>query len=150
MKAREVIGVCSILLWLSAARLAVVSPAPARNRHTRPLRGPVAWPPLPSRQSPSQRFDALVLRAITEFEQTYGLSRALVEVAVEDVPPSSPSPWEQQIPLGRAFPGKRWRKPRIILYRLPIQTRCPGVEQEATLVTELVFTHAAGLLNISR
>lgn len=48
---------------------------------------------------------------------------APVQFAVEDVPPSDPAPWEDVPHLGsQSFPAGHGIPPRIVLYRMPLQS----------------------------
>ena len=48
---------------------------------------------------------------------------APVQFAVEDVPPSDPAPWEATPRLGsQSFPAEHGIPPRIVLYRMPLQS----------------------------
>ena len=117
-----------------------------RDRHDRRFRGPMAWPPTPSMKSRRDAFDEAVLDAVTAAEQRSGMSLADIEVGVEDVPPSDAAAWEESICLGRAFPAQGPHKARIVLYRLPIQTRGGTDLERDALIDHVVNAQLAGLL----
>ena len=106
----------------------------------------MAWPPTPSMRSRIQAFDDAVLAALEEAEKISGRSLASIEVGVEEVPPADGAAWEDSVVLGRAFGAEGSLRARIVLYRLPIQTRaaCPG-ERDA-LVRHVVFAQLAALI----
>lgn len=129
------------------------SPTPARgprrDRHGRRYRGPLAWPPAPSATSRRASFDDAVLRAVEDAENAWRVSAAEVEIGVEEVPPSDPSAWEDAVPLGRAFPAQGRLKPRMVIYRLPIQTRAHDRAERDALVRHVVRAQLATLLGRS-
>lgn len=116
-----------------------------RDRHGRGPRGPLAWPPLPLMASRSERFDELVLDAVENLETILGHELGL-ELAVEEVPPSDPAPWEHGVPLGRLFPAERSLPARLVLYRQPIVHRAPEPGDLAALVAEVVTEQVARML----
>lgn len=77
------------------------------------------------------------------------MSAADIEIGVEEVPPSEPSSWEDSVPLGRAFPAEGRHRARMVLYRLPIQTRTHEVAEREALIEHVVRTQLAGLLGRS-
>ena len=117
-----------------------------RDRHDRRYRGPLAWPPTPSMSSRSDAFDDAVLRAVEHAEGRWSTSVAHIEIGVEEVPPSDPSAWEDAVPLGRAFPAEGKHRARMVLYRLPIQTRARDRVEREALVDHVVRTQLAALL----
>lgn len=116
-----------------------------RDRHGRGARGPLAWPPLPLMASRSERFDELVLDAAETVEHALGHELG-IELAVEEVPPSDPAPWEHGVALGRLFPAQRSLPARLVLYRRPIVQRAHGPEELAALVSEVVTEQVARML----
>ena len=66
-------------------------PAPEprrRDRHGRGLRGLLVPPEIPLYRSRSERFDDLVLMAVTQLEPRWEAELAGVEFAVEEIPPA--------------------------------------------------------------
>lgn len=92
-----------------------------------------------------ERFDELVLDAAESLEQALGHELG-IELAVEEVPPSDPAPWEDGIPLGRLFPAQRTMPARLVLYRRPIVQRAHEPEALAALVSEVVTEQVARML----
>ncbi len=121
-----------------------------RDRRGRGLRGPLVPEGVPAWRSRSQRFDDLVLDAVEHLEQRWASALDGVEFAVEDVPPSDPSPWEHgEVPLGRFFPAQGQLPPRIVVYRRPVETRAGEPRDVGTLAQEVVVEQVAHLLGLS-
>ena len=69
------------------------------------------------------------------------------EFAVEEVPPSSPAPWEHgAVPLGRYFPADAGLPPRVVVYRRPVVTRAVDEHDLADLVRDVLVEQVAHLL----
>lgn len=115
------------------------------DRHGRGVRGPLAWPPVPAMQARSALFDELVLDALERIESRLGRPLGSIELAVEDVPPSDPAPWETHIALARTFPGN---PARVVLYRRPIETRVGRQDELADLIDEVVTEQVAELIGL--
>lgn len=92
-----------------------------------------------------ERFDDLVLDAAESLEERLGHELGL-ELAVEEVPPSDPAPWEHDVALGRLFPAQRHLPARLVLYRRPIVQRAQDQADLAGLVTEVVTEQVARML----
>lgn len=109
------------------------------------MRGPLAWPPLPLMSSRRDQFDELVLEAAERVEERLGQELGL-ELAVEEVPPTDPAPWEHDVALGRLFPAERGVSARLVLYRRPIIQRAHHEAELAALVDEVVTEQVARML----
>lgn len=118
-----------------------------RDRRGRGIRGPLAWPSVPAMTSRSAQFDDLVLDAVQLIERRVGRELSELEVAVEDVPPTDPAPWETGIALGRLFPAEGSLPARVVVYRRPVESRAQG-DDLATLVHELLAEQVAGMLGV--
>lgn len=92
-----------------------------------------------------ERFDELVLDAVETVERILGHGLG-IELAVEEVPPSDPAPWEHGVPLGRLFPAERSMPARLVIYRRPIVQRAQEPEELAALVSEVVTEQVARML----
>lgn len=92
-----------------------------------------------------ERFDDLVLDAAESLESILGHELG-VELAVEEVPPSDPAPWEHGVALGRLFPAERGLPARLVLYRRPIVQRADDEDDLAGLVGEVVTEQVARML----
>lgn len=75
-----------------------------RDRHGRGLRGVLAPPDVPLHRTRAERFDELVLQAVTRLEPRWEAHLAGVEFAVEEVPPPT-APGSGPVPLARLEPG---------------------------------------------
>lgn len=119
-----------------------------RDRHGRGLRGPLLPSSLPAARTRSERFDDLVLDAVELLERRWAEQLAGVEFAVEDVPPSDPAPWEDDVvPLGRLFPAHGSAPARVVVYRRPVETRADGEDLD-DLVADVVVEQVAHLLDL--
>ena len=125
-------------------------PRRRRDRRGRGLRGQLIPQGVPAWRSRADRFDDLVLDAVEHLENQWAAQLEGVEFAVEDVPPSDPSPWEHgEVPLGRFFPSQGELPPRIVVYRRPVETRVTDRRDVAALVADIVTEQVAGLLGVS-
>lgn len=97
--------------------------------------------------SRSERFDEMVLDAVQHTEQRLGRELAGLEVAVEDVPPADPAPWESGIALGRLFPPEGSLPAKVVVYRRPVEARAQD-DDVAALVHEVVAEQIAGMLGM--
>lgn len=106
---------------------------PSRDRHGRGTRGPLLFPGTPAWRTRRELFDELVADHVLELTRKWP-AVASIEFATEDVPPSDPAPWEDHFEvLARVFHADRRRglRDRIVLYRLPIQSRSDGDQSDA-------------------
>lgn len=97
--------------------------------------------------SRSDRFDALVLDAVQALEQRLGRELTDLEVAVEEVPPTDPAPWESGVALGRLFPAEGSLLARVVIYRRPVESRAEA-EDLPTLVHEILAEQVASMLGM--
>jgi hypothetical protein len=80
----------------------VRGPIRRRDRHGRGLRGSLVPPGVPLYRSRSDRFDDLVLLAVSQLEPRWDAELAEVEFGVEEIPPVIPdSDDPEPIPLAR-------------------------------------------------
>ncbi|ANS78425.1 hypothetical protein SGUI_1029 [Serinicoccus hydrothermalis] len=91
------------------------------------------------------RFDELVLDAAEGLEHRLGTPLGL-ELAVEEVPPSDPAPWEHDVALGRLFPSEAGMPARLVVYRRPVLHRAADEAELGELVTEVVVEQVARML----
>ena len=120
-----------------------------RDRRGRGLRGHLLPRDVPAWRSRAERFDDLVLDAVEHLEQTWASQLEPVEFAVEDVPPSDPSPWEHgEVPLGRFFPSEGELPPRIVVYRRPVETRAGEPREVGLLTQNVIVEQVAHLLGL--
>ncbi len=95
-----------------------------------------------------QRFDEAVLDAVSAFERRLGSTLPDLEVAVEDVPPSDPDPWERTVVLGRLFPADGPQRARMVLYRRPVEARGSSPAEVAGIVHEVVVEQLSTMLGV--
>ena len=135
-------------------------PAPGprrRDRHGRGLRGLLVPPEIPIYRSRSERFDDLVLVAVTQLEPRWEAELAGVEFAVEEIPPADvASDDPDPVPLARIDPESGdadnpehpARAARIVIYRRPLMARAEGEDELGELVLDVVVEEFARLLGL--
>ncbi|HMM95737.1 metallopeptidase family protein [Phycicoccus sp.] len=120
-----------------------------RDRHGRGPRGPLAHPAVPAMTTRRERFDDLVLDAADRIRPHLGNRYAGTEFAVQDVPPTDPAPWEEQVaPLGRLLRATAARADRVVVYRRPVEARAQDEQDLADIVREVVTEQVAALLGV--
>jgi predicted Zn-dependent protease with MMP-like domain len=145
-----------------------------RDRHGRGLRGALVPSGVPLHRTRSQRFDDLVLLAVSQLEPRWEAELAGLEFAIEEIPPILPDLDDLEIPLGRlepgsaaggrqdpaglaSLPGQRSfgdhlerpaRPARIVLYRRPLLARADGEEELAELVLDVIVEQFAHWLGV--
>ena len=78
---------------------------------------------LPRYRTRSGMFDDMLVAQIRRLNEAWPELIAPIQFAVEDVPPSDPAPWETVPHLGsQSFPAGHGIPPRIVLYRMPLQS----------------------------
>jgi predicted Zn-dependent protease with MMP-like domain len=111
-------------------------------------------PEVPLYRTRAQRFDDLVLLAISQLEPRWEAELSSVEFAVEEIPPAEPDPDDTDpVPLARLEPGApdsldRERPARILLYRRPLMARADGDEELAELVLDVIVEQFARWLGV--
>lgn len=96
----------------------------------------------------SQQFDEMVLDALGSVERRLGRTLDGVQLAVEDVPPSDPTPWESRVALGRLFPAEGSLPTKVVLYRRPLETRAADPGELASMVHEVLVEQVAAMLGM--
>nr|WP_284500846.1 metallopeptidase family protein [Bowdeniella massiliensis] len=122
-----------------------------RDRHGRGIRGPLLPPALPGWRTKREIFDDIVTGHVRAL-MTEHPRLAAVEFAVEEVPPSNPSRFEARgITLARTFAADRSHglKYRVVLYRLPIATRCASVAEIDELTHYVLIEQCAEILGVA-
>jgi predicted Zn-dependent protease with MMP-like domain len=125
-----------------------------RDRHGRGLRGSLAPAEVPLYRTRAQRFDDLVLLAISQLEPRWEAELSCVEFAVEEIPPAEPDPDDTDpVSLARLEPAAldsqgRERPARIVLYRRPLMARADGEEELAELVLDVIVEQFARWLGV--
>ncbi|MBM6405944.1 metallopeptidase family protein [Phycicoccus sp. CSK15P-2] len=96
-----------------------------------------------------ERFDDLVLDAADRLRPQLGTRYAATEFAVQDVPPTDPAPWDEQMaPLGRLLRATPERADRVVVYRRPVEARAADALDLAEIVAEVVTEQVAALLGV--
>jgi predicted Zn-dependent protease with MMP-like domain len=146
-----------------------------RDRHGRGLRGALVPPGVPLHRTRSERFDDLVLLAVSQLEPRWEAELAGIEFAIEEIPPILPDLDDPDpVPLARlepgsapdtmqdraglvSLPGQRGvsdhregggRPARIVLYRRPLLARADGEEELAELVLDVIVEQFAHWLGV--
>lgn len=96
-----------------------------------------------------ERFDEVVVASFERIADHPRLRSLPLELAVEDVPPSDPAPWEHGVPLARAFPRDGHLPARIVVYRRPVEHRASAPGDLADLVDEVLTENLAGLVGLT-
>lgn len=79
---------------------------------------------MPRYRTRSGMFDDLVAAHIRRLGNAWPELIHPLQFAVEDVPPSDPVPWELEPNVkSRLFPAAHGMPARIVLYRMPLQSR---------------------------
>lgn len=116
-----------------------------RDRRGRGVRGPLLPTGVPARRTRAERFDQLVMTSVRRLAPRWAAELEGVDIAVEDIPPNDPTPWEAgHAPLGRVFPPDGRRAPRLVVYRRPVEGRAD--DDLPMLVHEVVVEQVAALL----
>jgi predicted Zn-dependent protease with MMP-like domain len=110
-------------------------------------------PGVPLHRTRGERFDDLVLLAVSQLEPRWEAELSAVEFAVEEIPPADADPDEGDlVPLARlehATSTDGHDNPaRIVLYRRPLMARADGDEELAELVLDVIVEEFAHLLGV--
>ena len=125
-----------------------------RDRHGRGPRGPLAPRAVPLTESPSERFDNIVLDAVEHVETRWRDELRRLDFAVEEVPPLDlPMPVDDEIesagvPLARVLPALGGQPARVVLYRRPLELRAIDREDLEDLVHDIVVEEVAHFLGL--
>lgn len=118
-----------------------------RDRHGRGLRGPLAPRGVPLARTRAERFEDLVLEAVTRLEGRWEAQLSGIEFAVEEVPRPLPGD-DDSVPLSRLHPGEPGRQARIVIYRRPVQARAESEDELAALISDVVVEEFARLIGM--
>ena len=135
---------------------AVTSPRPARRRDRRGRgpRGPLAPRAVPLTESPSQRFDGIVLDAVEHVEARWRNELSTLDFAVEEVPPLEVTgPVEDEIesagvPLARLLGASGGHPARLVIYRRPLELRAIDRDDLEDLIHDIVVEEVARFLGL--
>lgn len=131
----------------------------ARDRRGRGPRTPLLPAQVPGFRTRAELFDQLVMEVVADLEPRWPDRLADIEFAVDDVPALPTGPVisssdvvvDDGVPLARFFaPGVdargRATKPRIVLYRRPVEMRAPGQFDLVDLVTDILEEQITAVL----
>jgi predicted Zn-dependent protease with MMP-like domain len=115
------------------------------------MRGPGVFPTelgTPFGPTRRERFDRLVLDVVASLEERWDEHLGLVEYAVEDMP-LIPDDWgDDTVPLSSLVRGRGSEPTRLVLFRLPIERRCPTRAELDALVHTVLVEQVAELLGL--
>jgi predicted Zn-dependent protease with MMP-like domain len=121
------------------------------------VRGLLVPPEVPLYRGRAQRFDDLVLQAVSQLEPRWETELSGVEFAVEEIPAADlPDDEPDPVPLARLDPGSAGaddparpaRPARIVLYRRPLMARADGEDELGDLILDVVVEEFARLLGV--
>ncbi|MDQ1715222.1 MAG: hypothetical protein QOC60_1167 [Frankiaceae bacterium] len=125
-----------------------------RDRRGRGMRGILLPPSAPAWRSRAERFDDAILDAVESLERRVGKKVSRIEFAVEEVPPETVDPLsrtyddESGVPLASSWSSTRSDPARVVLYRRPIESRAPQIEDLEDFVRDLVVEQVADILGM--
>ncbi|RBQ00024.1 metallopeptidase family protein [Bifidobacterium xylocopae] len=117
-----------------------------RDLHGRGIRRPTFGARLPRSRTRAGLFDSMVAAQIKRLGEAWPQLVGPVQFAVEDVPPSDPLPWDdERCALSRAFVPGHGISARIVLYRLPMQTKAHSRYELEPLIRDEMVARLAEL-----
>ena len=125
-----------------------------RDRHGRGLRGPafgdtsLAPRGVPARRSPAESFDHLALRVLRGVVGRWADRLGDVELAVEEVPVLPPRGSESTVPLASYVEASGGRRPRLVLFRRPLEHRADDLNDLEALLVTVIVEQVADVLGI--
>lgn len=111
----------------------------------------------------SQLFDAALIEAYSPIQAAFPDELASIDIAVDTVPRMRLNPdvshysdeiaADGPVPLGRLIPAGidqlgRPTRPRIVLFRMPIEQRCDDMKEKVELLHTVLTSLVAAYLNI--
>jgi hypothetical protein len=125
-----------------------------RDRHGRGMRGqpfgdtPLAPRGIPARRTGAEHFDAVALRMMHEVVDRWSERLGDVELAVEEVP-VLPDHWdEESVPLAAYVDRTPTGRPRLVLFRRPLEHRTEGPLELEVLLLTVITEQVAEVLGI--
>lgn len=109
---------------------------------------------MPLSESPSQRFDSIVLDAVEHVETRWRNELKSLDFAVEEVPPlDMPLVIEDEIesagvPLARLLAPSDGHPARLVIYRRPLELRALDRDDLEDLVHDIVVEEVARFLGL--
>ncbi len=115
------------------------------------MRGPGVLPGrpgTPETPTPAERFDDLVLAAVTDLEQRWADRLGLVEYAVEEVPTLADDWTPTSVPLSALVRAGGADATRVVLFRRPLEHRAETHQELQALVLTVLVEQVAELLGM--
>ncbi|MEU0006401.1 metallopeptidase family protein [Streptomyces sp. NPDC006314] len=117
------------------------------------MRGPIAPPQVPLAASRAEVFADLVQDSVDRLERRWP-QLADIDFLVLEVPRlegrGDQAAWgDDAVPLGGIIPARDGRRPRVVVYRRPVEIRTKGRDERAALVHEVVVEQVAELLGLT-
>lgn len=117
-----------------------------RDRHGRGQRKPMFGTRLPRYRTRSGVFDNIVASQIKRLNEAWPNLVGPIQFAVEDVPPSDPVPWDDDVrSLSNCFPSSHGIPARIVLYRMAMQMQVEDDTELQLLVRDEMVSRLAEL-----
>ena len=126
-----------------------------RDRHGRGIRGPAfGESPLlggtaPAHRTPAEQFDRVALRVLHGVVGRWAEQLGDVELAVEEVPVLPPHWSESTVPLASYVEAAGGRRPRLVLFRRPLEHRAEDLAELEALLVTVVVEQVADVLGIA-
>lgn len=136
---------------------------PFHDRRGRGVRGPLLPPQTPRFRTRREEFDAAVLEAYSPIQNAFtqelsglGLAgdtvprmrlRADLTILPDEIVADGPVPLGRILPAGVNAEGNPTRA-RLVIFRMPIQTRCATPDEQANLLSTVLTALVANYLNV--
>lgn len=109
---------------------------------------PLAPGGVPARRSPAARFDQVALRILRAVAEPWTDRLGDVELAVEEVP-VLPAQWTSPtVPLASYVERTPTARPRLVLFRRPIEHRAENLSELEALLLTVVVEQLAEVLGL--
>jgi hypothetical protein len=103
---------------------------------------------VPARRTPAESFDHVALRVVQGVVSRWTDRLGDVELAVEEVP-VLPARWsESTVPLASYVEASGGSRPRLVLFRRPLEHRAEDLTELETLLVTVVVEQVADVLGI--
>ncbi len=109
---------------------------------------PLAPRGVPARRSGAEQFDAVALRMMHDVVDRWSERLGDVELAVEEVP-VLPANWDEaSVPLAAYVDKTEIGRPRLVLFRRPLEHRAEGTLELEVLLLTVITEQVAEVLGI--
>jgi hypothetical protein len=104
---------------------------------------------VPARRTPAEAFDRVALRVVQGVVSRWTDRLGDVELAVEEVP-VLPARWsESTVPLASYVEASGGARPRLVLFRRPLEHRAEDLTELEALLVTVVVEQVADVLGIA-